>query len=113
MVGELRRQELDRHQTIEPHFAREIHHTHSAAANLAIEREAASYCFLKREEERGGCIRHCLLLADRKWQFERTASGQCVPFLEELGSAFSNSPQLIVCQHARRGSSVLTRLQRK
>ena len=61
--GELGRQQLDRDGAIETHLAREIHHAHSAATELALERVSAGDGFLKREKECVDCARHLDLRA--------------------------------------------------
>src|SRR5438034_7412594 len=77
---ELRRQQFDRDQTIEPHFAREIHNAHAAASELALERVSSGDSFLKREEELvdatgGHHSRNRLRACRMAWRITRAARG--------------------------------------
>src|SRR5689334_4934610 len=48
-----------------------------------------------------------LLFFDRKGQFQRVAGVESMPSVEELGAAFTHSPQFVVRQDARLRSSIL------
>ena len=53
IAGQVRRQDLDGDVAVELHVAREVHHAHASAAELALERVLAGQGGLQIEELRG------------------------------------------------------------